>query len=63
MLAKTSKSGQLRKQREQLKMTTSQLPKILSPTLHFYHYVLRNGLNDSDERVKSSTGLFYGKFV
>lgn len=34
-------------------MTTSQLPKILSPTLHFYHYVLRNGLNDSDGQLQA----------
>lgn len=39
-------------------MTTSQLPKILSPTLHFYHYVLRNGLNDSDEQLKARRDYF-----
>ncbi|MBO0351186.1 hypothetical protein J0895_19330 [Phormidium pseudopriestleyi FRX01] len=39
-------------------MITSQLPKLLCPTLHFYHYVLRNGLNDSDEQLKARRDYF-----
>ncbi|MGL4499338.1 MAG: hypothetical protein ACRCU2_09800, partial [Planktothrix sp.] len=39
-------------------MTTSQPPKLLCPTLHFYHYVLRNGLNDSDEQLKERRDNF-----
>ncbi|MGL4499921.1 MAG: hypothetical protein ACRCU2_12725, partial [Planktothrix sp.] len=39
-------------------MTTSQLLELLSPTLHFYHYVLRNGLNDSDEELKARRDYF-----
>lgn len=40
-------------------MSPSQnLPKILSPTLHLYHYVLRNGLNDRPETVSDRRNFF-----
>ena len=32
--------------------------KITSPRLHFYHYVLRNGLNEPDEKLKERRDLF-----
>ncbi|MEL6166352.1 MAG: hypothetical protein AAFR37_22290, partial [Cyanobacteria bacterium J06628_3] len=32
--------------------------KIISPTLHLYHYILRNGINESSERIEERRKLF-----
>ncbi|EDZ92264.1 hypothetical protein AmaxDRAFT_5003 [Limnospira maxima CS-328] len=39
-------------------MTSSQFPKIQYPTVNFYHYELRNGLNDSEEEIKERRDYF-----
>lgn len=39
-------------------ITNHQQPKILCPTLHFYHYVLRNSLNDSDQKLVDRRKFF-----
>ena len=37
---------------------TSTTVKVLSPTLHLYHYVLRNGINEHPETLKERRKLF-----
>lgn len=36
----------------------SSTPQVLSPTLHLYHYVLRNGINESSETLEKRREIF-----
>lgn len=42
-------------------MTPNELPKITSPTLHLYHYVLRNGLNETEDSIQKRYDQFKNK--